>query len=516
MHEHLPQKPQEERQQNTIDSRETNPQEAASPQSIPAHFSNPQLTPSRIMALQRTMGNQYVSGLIQRTLSSRAKRAFETATSQNSAYEAAKKRTDENTTEKEQDEVSKVRGAFSRMKKSEDKEKKLKDFIRAYLLSEFSMRIQQLPTKYPDLKKKDMDTKRKAYLSKAKEKRDMYAGLVGLGVEAPETRAFLKEQGFESGLPVSEKEVSEKADGPKIDVRSTFIGGKILGKRVRAHLFIVYTSAEGKQLYFRGGPSISDEVEVDWGDYTPDTVDYDPSAPSVTVLKGPEASTKIDGLIEAAKAINGMGVKYTAGGMFESGENCNTAAWTMLTRAGIPANHPGKGFPGWGHPVGSLSKKDMPDPENIPEKGQPYVVVTPEDEKFTVWGDREKLEVADELPGRTKIEYLDMVGNLARIRYQGLKIGFMRLGDIEPTDKAVDLLKGRLFMLATNVTPFKVGTQAQDVMGVQLKSGDEVEVVDKDFDKDTADDLDLVRIKFLDFGEYMLGEVNAMDLISLG
>ncbi len=62
-------------------------------------------------------------------------------------------------------------------------------------------------------------------------------------------------------------------------MRSTFIGGPILGVRVRAHLFIVYTAKDGRQMYFRGGPDEDDFTEAAMGDYVPGTIDWDPPHP---------------------------------------------------------------------------------------------------------------------------------------------------------------------------------------------------------------------------------------------
>src|SRR5215211_5774252 len=157
-------------------------------------------------------------GMIQRALHADAERAFKYAVAQNPAYDVAKTATDKHVTTKEQGNLSVLRGRTSRIKSSPEPEKRLKDFIRAFVLKEYSSRVSD-PTRAQN---------RKKYYEKAIETRDKYKSLVDLGTTAPETRAFLAAEGFSAGIPASPSDLARTA---RIDVRSTFIGGEVLGMK---------------------------------------------------------------------------------------------------------------------------------------------------------------------------------------------------------------------------------------------------------------------------------------------
>ena len=304
---------------------------------------------------QKISGNR---SLVQRVLTAESTRAFDSAATANPQYEHGRKlvnkyadpenepdpsqppppapwqtrvtteMTEDNVTSGEQDQINKVGRTHGLMfwKKSDEQEKKLKDFIRAFMLWDFASRTNQLrpddKAKYGKLPAPKKLEKRKAHMSHAKPFQEKFRGLVEKDPTAPETQAFLQQEKFLDAMAISDKQ-QEKAKtlGPRIDVRSTFIGGPILGIHLRAHLFIVYTGRDGKQFYFRGGPgenldpndpTTNGYTTADYGEYSANTIDYDPSAPSVTVMQGDAAEAKLDAMIEAAKAVNSMRVPYQA------------------------------------------------------------------------------------------------------------------------------------------------------------------------------------------------------------
>lgn len=363
-------------------------------------------------------------GLIQRELTSRADRAFTQAIKHNPELETFKQYTDAYMPTKHQDELSKLRG-LSRVKKSPEAEKRLKDFIRAFLLSNYAERLHAIETddnkagKYASEKER-----REKYYTKAKQQRDEFAPLIKKGVNAPETLGFLHEFNFIEGIPKQAiNRVETRTRGPRIDVRSTFIGGRTLGMRLRAHLLIVYTARDGTQYYFRGGPSSADpenpgNTKAEYGLYTPQVADYDPSSPVTTVLKGDEAESKLDALIEATQAINQMAVPYRAqiGSLASSrGENCNATAWTILTRAGIKPGKPFGSHPGWGYQLGSQTQgkeNAMPEPEDndvedtISMALDPTTVVTVKGGLIPAYRDRAFFEKAVFLTGGVRVGVL--------------------------------------------------------------------------------------------------------------
>lgn len=390
--------------------------------------------------------------VIRRRLSAESDKAFTTATRSNPTYGTKKATVDkypntdiDNVTLDEQKELNdvsstwKTRRRTKKVRTGEEGEAEqleaLADLIRARNLAEFAERTVALRAAPvgPNEKYTSEGAKakrRKFYLTKANEQKKKDRNLLRLGVAAPETREYLNEHGFhqaardvvttinplgpakdstkgpktrpDSQNPLgvtTSQDVKEWARGPRIDVRSTFIGGPILGIRVRAHLFVVYTSRQGQQFYFRGGPDEDGHTVADYGPYTSDTIDYDPSAPSVTVMQGPDAEGKLDALVHATQRINAMKVPYLAAiapgklkkatgiigdvamGVSSDGENCNRTAWTILDRAGVPVKKPGGKHPGWGKPLGSSVKgeKEMePDDHDVVDPPIPHVITADE------------------------------------------------------------------------------------------------------------------------------------------
>jgi len=140
----------------------------------------------------------------------------------------------------------------------------------------------------------------------------------------------------------------------KVDVRATHIGG-FLGKLPIWHLFVVYTDGTGTEYYFRGGPGGScpgvvagahGTIISDSGLYVAGTVDWDPSAPSFTVLTGSAACGQDACFAAELTRIDSRCVPYEP-----TGPNSNTVAKTMLSNCSVPLSKPVAIAPGWGDPV---------------------------------------------------------------------------------------------------------------------------------------------------------------------
>ncbi len=390
---------------------------------------------------------------VQRTLTAQSLRAFDEAIAKNTAFQEAKDNTDRVMSTADQKKVGDITGFFQSNKGELGR---LADFIRAFLLSEYVERLDALD-KNTALNAKDKKKKKKIYLGKAVELRNKYAPLLKKGVAAPETQAFLKDYGFETGVAVSpEQQRKQLAKGPHIDVRSTFIGFKPLGMNLRAHLFIIYTSTDGKQTFIRGGPGepvgtegqpnyIEDGyTQVDVGPYESDTIDYDPSAPSTTVQKGNKAKQKLDGMLEAAARVNAMQVPYIGHKGVLDGENCNAAAYTILKQAGLPAKKPTGIHPGWGHTLGKSSKQGNPigPKEDNAIAGTDFIVRGVSAQPIDSYLDRQNIEKAEKIPNATTVkvieEYEDEDGvETFKIRYSG-KIRFIDSRDMAKADDDSD------------------------------------------------------------------------------
>jgi hypothetical protein len=154
--------------------------------------------------------------------------------------------------------------------------------------------------------------------------------------------------------PAKETPDSKPSDGDEsqceVDVRA--IGAGLTGGLVGAkHLFLVVTDKVGNQYGARGGPDIPLGVfaliETDFGRYESGIFpDYDPSALSLTVLKGPEACDKKDCLADACRTITAAEVGYEI-----EGPNSNSVASELLIACGIPRQKPDVWAPGWDIPL---------------------------------------------------------------------------------------------------------------------------------------------------------------------
>ena len=468
---------------------------------------------SGLADLQHRAGNRAVVNLlhndgadsaqrVQRRLIPKVNDAFDEAIAHEPAYAAKKQNTDDEATTEEQESLARVHGRGHRSAKDSAEEKTLGNLVRAVVLSQFSDRLVALKTATDDtgqpLSNGAKARKRAVYNKKAEEFRQKQAPLVAAGMAAPETQAFLREHGFEAAIQPSKRAVAEaRSGGARVDVRATFIGAEILGMRLRSHLFIVYTSKEGQQMYFRGGPDENGMTVADRGDYTPDTVDWDPSAPSVTVLEGAAAEQKLDALIEATDVIDGMqvpyqgvvarefggdnpnlaqkGLTFAAMAVSSEGENCNATAWTILTRAGIPAKKPGGHHPGWGFVLGSKTpgkENALPAPEQDTAKPTPYTLdehrdATDKRGLVQVFWDRAMHEPQTKLAVGTKVTLLgDEARWMRKISYGG-QVGYVRR-----TGKEAQLI------LMSRARPWMAANLSQAQL-IALQDGTDPDLVDE-------------------------------------
>jgi hypothetical protein len=148
---------------------------------------------------------------------------------------------------------------------------------------------------------------------------------------------------------------SDSSPGPscRVDVRAA----RLLGG-VAYHLFIIYRE-QGRDQYFRGGPSNGGSsgasrsssnsssnsgrrIVTDYGPYKPGTVDYDPNAYSVTVLKGAAACGKDRCLAAQARRIEKLHRLYAS-----LGPNSNSVARTLLAKCHLPVDKPHINTPGF-------------------------------------------------------------------------------------------------------------------------------------------------------------------------
>ncbi|MFC0600974.1 hypothetical protein [Streptomyces palmae] len=139
------------------------------------------------------------------------------------------------------------------------------------------------------------------------------------------------------------------AAGPscQIDVRATKIRG-LAGLPIY-HLFVIYKDPSGSPYFFRGGPSGRGgpggygSIKCDHGAYTPGTVDWEPGAPSTTVMSGPAACGKDTSFIRELSRIDAASIPYQP-----TGPNSNSVARTILNKTGVPEDKPVMIAPGWG------------------------------------------------------------------------------------------------------------------------------------------------------------------------
>lgn len=438
-----------------------------------------QAASGHVFDLQRSAGNQAVSRLIasgrgptpiQRTLDPKARSALELAAGKNPTevsqnvygddigtltYAEAKTVIDQDVPVKEQKGLVDVGGGgvFSKLKGARSD---VREFVRAFVLKGFAQALHSFknnPAKQSQKPKNEKAARKwersnhERYFGIAKNVRDQYKPLVQMRPTAPEVQAFLRSEGLEEGMEGSDTEkAGELARGPRIDVRSSYSGSQRKNIRMKIHLFIVYTAANGMQWYVRGGPGeeVDDPelghlddgyVTADVGRYGPGEVDWDPAADSVTVLKGVEASAKFDAMVEAAQACSDAKVPYkmlTKWAALE-GENCNATAWTVLSRAGVPTRKPAGVHPGWGKALGRQSKTGRglePKKDRTPTVTFSKKIGVDGAELFK---DRLGADVLATLAAGTDVSVLEGEGDTVKVKVAGTgEVGWMSASRFEP------------------------------------------------------------------------------------
>jgi hypothetical protein len=342
-------------------------------------------------------------------------------------------------TQKQQKDITDI-SSWSKRAKGDDDKRLLKDLLRAFILGQYIEIVNKKIAKpdltenfdlralYPD-EKKAMEAK---YFPKTLQNRDKWKGLIDKGPYAPETQTWLEDAGFDGAIERTPDQKASDAGGPKLDVRSTFIGGEILGAPRRMHLFLVYTSSEGEQTYLRGGPGEDDSTECDIGPYDTDTVDWDPSAPSTTVATGEKAIKSLDKMYRAAEIINQMKVPYVGstvkankgglGGLeaFLTGENCNATAWTLLELGGVEKKKPSGLHPGWGHKLGKILSPKLAEALDVPDNvgaGAPGKLRGDAGATVQLFHDRSRTEKLLTLPGASDISIVREMGDVTQVRF---------------------------------------------------------------------------------------------------
>jgi hypothetical protein len=442
-------------------------------------------------------------------------------------YEAVGRYTNAWVPKKQQKEIADV-SSWSKRAGGDTDKRTLKDLVRAYVLAQY---IQVLLTKVGDPVDAAKDTPRALteaerasidgkYFPKTLRNRDKWKGLIDLGPYAPESQTFLADAGFAGAIARTPEEKAEDGGGPKIDVRSTFIGSDILGAPRRMHLFLVYTSSEGEQTYLRGGPGEDDSTQCDIGPYDSSTVDWDPSAPSVTVATGEKAIKALDKMHYAAQVINTMKVPYVgskvkanSGGLggleaLLTGENCNATAWTLLELGGVSKKKPSGLHPGWGHKLGKVLSPELAKQLDVPEivgDGSAGKVRGGVDSSVQVFEDRGGAEKMVTLPGQSDVAIVKAYGDFTQIRFgAGLKaVGYVAKDDVFLPPKP-----GRKFWVAGSKNSI-VNIGGTDGFA---DAGEPVEVLDDDW---MPGQPGMVKIRYTDkWGNTFEGALQSKDLLA--
>jgi hypothetical protein len=155
----------------------------------------------------------------------------------------------------------------------------------------------------------------------------------------------------------------------QVEVRGTTAG---TGNPVSGHLFIIYTEQNGDELVYRAGPGgpTKSKNPFEWKAGSIKAVrgerydlgllralenrepqDWDPSATTVTVLKGQDANDKGKCFDDIVDRINAAQVDYEA-----EGPNSNTVVTTLLKLCGVPLIKPAGMFVGWNWLLPGFSK----------------------------------------------------------------------------------------------------------------------------------------------------------------
>lgn len=390
----------------------------------------------------------------------------------------------------EQSTLVNVRPLVETRRKSPEHEKRLKDVVRAHILGQYAKRLSELPAKYPDVAVRK--AKRKVYWDKAQFDQQRGQGLVAKGRASAEAKTWLEYTGLADLVPQAAPDSAEarSATGvrPRIDVRATSYGNKHYKLQFAYHVFIIYTDTNGQEYLIRGGPGVPQPgaphgyVTGSFVAYSPEHPDWDPGAQSTTVMEGPQAAARLDAMIEAALSLEKAQVPYSAGErMGEIAENCNTAAWTILKRAGVPTRAPGHGQAGWGHVLGEKTpgkQGALPQPESTDGPGRPRLIGVP---GAPVFQDRQGIEKKGDLAAGLAVTWLDRTHydygdtDLVKIKYQGNQAGFVHAD-------ALDLVPvpGRWVWL--DKSAYLVDPETDEITDDKLKAGTAVQVLDDSWD----------------------------------
>jgi hypothetical protein len=133
----------------------------------------------------------------------------------------------------------------------------------------------------------------------------------------------------------------------QVDVRATKITA--LGGLPVYHLFVILRNkTTGDESYYRGGPSAGGpgygNISTMHGRYLPGTVDWEPSAPSVTAQASIDCTTTDTCFVSELTRIDGTATPYAP-----LGPNSNTVARTILHNCSVPEVKPVWVAPGWGN-----------------------------------------------------------------------------------------------------------------------------------------------------------------------
>jgi hypothetical protein len=163
---------------------------------------------------------------------------------------------------------------------------------------------------------------------------------------------------------------------------------------------------------------------------------------------------------------------------FVSGENCNSVAWTILTRAGVPRKKPGGLHPGWGHLLGDLKKQGA---QALPPKedntgGQATTLAGDGSTQVQVYADRGLIEKLLVLPGATPVHLLAELQGRKKVRFGTDDT----VGWVGGADVATPVRPGRTFYV--NAPPNAlVGYLGQDMTQYFADGGHPIVVLDPSF-----------------------------------
>ena len=139
-------------------------------------------------------------------------------------------------------------------------------------------------------------------------------------------------------------------DHARVDVRARHL--KDLSLIPVYHLFIIYADQNGTEYYYRGGWICQDGTRLcdlkdmiivgNKGLYVKDSIDWDTSASSITILKGKPAQNKDTCFSSELDKISLRQIPYKL-----LDQNSNSVARTLLENCSVPAEKPVKLAVGW-------------------------------------------------------------------------------------------------------------------------------------------------------------------------